>query len=105
MTLWKPPPIGVVTGPFRAVPVSRIAAKTDSGSGSPPSRDRGEPGIALDPVDRDPGRVDHRPRRARDLGSDTVAGEQGHAMSHEATSVSRGGVFVDALRDARDGLG
>src|SRR4029079_7575186 len=32
----KPPPTGVVIGPFKATPVSRIASRTSGGSGLPP---------------------------------------------------------------------
>src|SRR3954464_6842248 len=36
LTERKPPPIGVVIGPFSATPVSRIASRTSCGSGLPP---------------------------------------------------------------------
>ena len=35
LTLLKPEPTGVVTGPLRAVPVSRTESRTRSGSGVP----------------------------------------------------------------------
>src|ERR1700760_3583836 len=36
LTERKPPPIGVVIGPFSATPVSRTASRTSGGSGLPP---------------------------------------------------------------------
>src|SRR5690348_1733778 len=36
LTERKPPPTGVVIGPFSATPVSRIASRTSGGSGLPP---------------------------------------------------------------------
>src|SRR3954451_768830 len=38
LTERNPPPTGVVIGPFRATPVSRIASRTSGGSGLPPWR-------------------------------------------------------------------
>src|SRR6185437_4080447 len=38
LTERKPPPTGVVIGPFNATPLSRIASRTSGGSGLPPYR-------------------------------------------------------------------
>ena len=79
----KPPPTGVVIGPFSATPVSRIASSTVG-------RQRIAAvllhhvgaGLADVPLELDARRLENAARRLRQLGAGPVAGDQHDAVRH-----------------------
>ena len=85
MTERKPPPTGVVIGPFSATPVSRIASSTSGGSGLPPYLSMTSAPASLDvPVELDAGRLEDAARRLGQLGAGPVAGNEDDAVRHGA---------------------
>ena len=83
LTERKPPPTGVVIGPFSATPCladdverllgQRIAAVLVHHVGA---------GLADVPVELDAGRLEDAARRLGQLGSGAVTGDQRHSMGH-----------------------
>ncbi len=85
MTERKPPPTGVVIGPFSATPVSRIASSTRRRQrvAAVPVHDVGA-GLLHVPVELDAGRLEDPARRLGQLGAGSVAGNENYAVSHGA---------------------
>ena len=85
LTERKPPPTGVVIGPFSAVPFWRIESSVSSGSGLPPFCLHHVGAGVLDvPVELDAGRLEDAAGRLGQLGARAVAGDQGDAVRHGA---------------------
>ena len=85
MTERKPPPTGVVIGPFSATPASRIASSTCGGSGLPPYRSiTSRAGFLHVPVELDAGRLERPARRLGELGAGAVAGDEDYTVRHGA---------------------
>ena len=105
LTERKPPPTGVVIGPFSAVPFCRIDSSTWSGSGLPPFWSiTSLPACWTSQSNSTPGRLEHAAGRLGELRAGPVAGDQCHAMRHPARTLPthrRAAVAGNVLRDGR----
>ena len=89
MTLRNPAPTGVVMGPLSATFVRRIEFEDVVGQWRAVLGDGGFPGLDCLPFEADTGCVEDATGRLRQLRPDAVAGDQGHALGHEAILATR----------------
>ena len=81
----KPPPTGVVIGPFSATPVRLIESSTCSGSGLPPYCSiTSAPASCTSHSKLDPGRLEDAARGLAQLGAGAVTGDQRYLVRHGA---------------------
>ena len=82
LTLVKPSPTGVVTGPFSATLLRRTESMSSSGSGDPYFSRASTPASCRLPRDLYAGCFDDRDNGCRHFGSDAVARNKGDGVSH-----------------------
>ena len=97
LTLVKPSPIGVVTGPLSATLLRRIESMSSSGSGWPVVRRRSRRRRACSQSIATPARVEDADDGLGDFRSDAVAGDQRDGVSHEDRII-----IICAVEDSLD---